>query len=234
MENDKAQNVLSRGSEYYCGSAGTKYFEWQNRNGAIGGKIEARKFRSYIKSMDCVLDFGCGAGHILHNLECARRVGVEINPVARAVAVKAGIECHDSIASIDDNFFDAVISNHALEHVEFPVAALRALRRKLKPSGFLILCVPIDDWRTQLHFDPDDVNHHLQTWTPQLLGNSLTEAGFLPSDFSIRLLNHAWFPGAPKVYGRLPDSLFDVLCNLFAVIARRRQLFAVAKKGSGS
>lgn len=98
MESDKTLSALSRGSEHYRGSAGTKYFEWQDRNGTIGGKIEARKFRPYIKSMDCVLDFGRGGGHILQNLDCARRVGVEINPAARAVATKAGIECHDSKA----------------------------------------------------------------------------------------------------------------------------------------
>src|SRR3954468_17667542 len=139
-------------SDHYKGAAGSRYFEWQNRNAGVTGKIEARKFLAYVKPTDAVLDFGCGGGHVLRNLNCARRIGVEINPAARKVAAEAGIECHDSIASIGDNSLDVVISNHALEHVVAPIFTLKALLSKLKPSGFLVLCVPLDDWRSQVSY----------------------------------------------------------------------------------
>jgi SAM-dependent methyltransferase len=234
MREEELQQAFLSESGHYKGSAGTKYFDWQNKNGAISGRIEARKFKAYVKPTDTVLDFGCGGGHVLRNLNCARRVGVEINPAARSAAAEGGIECHDSIAGLADGSFDVVISNHALEHVEFPIAILRALRSKLKSSGVLILCVPVDDWRTQIAYDRGDINHHLHTWTPQLLGNSLVEAGFAPDQFSIRLLSHAWFPGAARAYGKLPEFLFDMFCRMFAVGAKRRQLLAVARKRSES
>lgn len=230
MKHEQLSPSLLCGSDHYRGEAGSRYFDWQNKHGEVSGRIEARKFRAYVKPTDAVLDFGCGGGHLLRNLGCARLVGVEINPAARIIAAQGGVECHESIAGVEDNSFDVVISNHALEHVPFPISTLRALRDKLRPSGVLVLCVPVDDWRAQQKYDCQDVNHHLHTWTPQLLGNSLFEAGFTPEQFSVHLLTHAWFPGTPRIYGKFPEVVFDILCQMFAFVAKRRQILAVARK----
>ncbi len=79
-------------------------------------------------------------------------------------------------------------------------------------------------------YNPEDVNHHLHTWTPQLLGNSLLEAGFRSDQFSIQILSLALFPGTTVAYGKIPDSLFDKLCRAFAAWSKRRQLLAVAAR----
>jgi SAM-dependent methyltransferase len=44
---------------------------------------------------------------------------------------------------VADQAFDAQISVHVLEHIEDDTAALAELRRTLKPSGWLAVCVPI-------------------------------------------------------------------------------------------
>ena len=225
-------DLLIAGSSHYEGAAGSGYFDWQNKNAAGTAEIEVRKFRTFVKTTDKVLDFGCGGGHVLKNLDCGRRVGVEINPVARRFAQEAGIACFSILTEVEDNFFDVVISNHALEHVPFPIATLKALREKLVPSGLLLVCVPIDDWRRQRHYTRTDVNHHLHTWTPQLLGNSLVEAGFGSEDFSIKVYAHAWIPNTAVMYRRLPRAGFDFLCRIFAVLSKQRQLLVVAKRRS--
>jgi len=215
---------------HYQGPLGSKYFDWQNQKGNAVAQLEARKFSAYIKSTDVVLDFGCGGGQILLSLPCKARFGVEVNPAAREFARRQGIECHDSIAFFPDEFFDVVVSHHALEHVAFPIEALTALRNKLKAGGCLVLCVPIDDWRTQKRYCPDDVNHHLQTWTPQLLGNTLYEAGFKYEQISISILTSAWHPKFLALHTKVSIRLFDLCCRAFAVWTRRRQLLALARK----
>jgi SAM-dependent methyltransferase len=229
MKNVDPTVATDASSEHYRGSLGARYFEWQNRNAHTTGRIEARKFRSYIRSGDVVLDFGCGGGHVLDSLKCARRLGVEVNPAARAEAAKHGIECYESLLEVPDGSIDVAISNHALEHVIHPIGILKELRKKLKENGTLILCLPIDDWRIERHFDPNDINHHLHTWTSQLLGNSLREAGFQPEKFSISVLTHAWFPGTARVFDRVPERLFDLLCGFYSLLMKRRQLFAIVR-----
>jgi len=43
---------------------------------------------------------------------------------------------------VEDGFFDAIICNAVLEHVENPVEIIRELSRVLKSGGYLYLCIP--------------------------------------------------------------------------------------------
>ena len=217
-------------SARYLGSAGEEYFAWQRRSGDIGGRISARSFQQYINERDSVLDFGCGGGFLLKNIRCARRLGVEINPMASEIARKNGIECHASLSDLAGVQVDVAISNHALEHLPCPLQALSELRHILKPDGTLVLRLPIDDWRVQQKIKPDDINHHFYTWTPQLLFNCLLESGFDRSRINISVITHAWFPGALRAYQHsfIPEVVFDFGCLVFAALKKRRQLVAVA------
>jgi SAM-dependent methyltransferase len=219
-------------STHYLGTDGERYFNWQRAYGQFGGIANSKHFQPYIKEGDCVLDFGCGGGYLLSAIPCRRRIGIEINPAARAVAQGNGIECYADIAELPNTPVDVAISNHALEHVPAPIATLSALHRTIKPGGLLVMKLPIDDWRTQCKVDADDNNHHLYTWTPQLLFNCLTEAGFDKRGIQIRVHTHAWFPRAAQAYSRIPEGLFDILCRGYAALRRRRQLIAVAVKAS--
>jgi len=219
-------------SAHYLGSEGEFYFRWQQRSGDDGAIVNGRNFQKYISAQDCVLDFGCGGGFLSKNLSCGRRLGVEINPAARLVAKNNGIECFAELAELPDLLVDVAISNHALEHVPAPVEILAEIHRRIKPNGVLVLKLPIDDWRTQRNIKRDDINHHLYTWTPQLLFNCLKEAGFEKHRISISIYTHAWFPGAMTAYRFLPQFVFDIGCRLFSILKRRRQLLAIATKAS--
>lgn len=219
-----------RWSTHYLGTEGERYYSWQRVHGEGGGIIDARSFQKYIRGKDCVLDFGCGGGFLLKNLSCGRRLGVEINPHARLVAGRNGIECFAALSELPDLYVDVAVSNHALEHVPAPIEILAELHGRIRPGGALVLKLPIDDWRTQCKINPDDINHHLYAWTPQLLFNCLTEAGFDKSRISISVYTHAWFPAALKAYTVLPEFVFDIACRSYAVLKRRRQLIAIATK----
>jgi len=202
--------------------------------GVFGARINAHKFRHHIRPEDTVLDFGCGGGFLLKHLNCARRIGVEINPVAREHAVSLGVAGYAEVSEVPDQVADVIVSDHALEHVPFPIGALRELRTKLKRGGLLALVVPIDNWRHQKRYDPADQNHHLHTWTPQLLGNSLVEAGY--QIVSVRARIYAW-PGNWTVaaYGRLPLWMFNTLCFLYgSLTGKGGEVLALARPAGAS
>jgi SAM-dependent methyltransferase len=225
------QNVTYGASERYLEVQGEDYFTYQKAIAKSRGALLALKFERYIKATDCVLDFGCGGGYLLKALNCRQKIGVEINPAARSQALASGIECHSVLDAVAGGVADVVISNHALEHVPFPIEALRQIRHKLRPGGLLVLCVPADDWRTQKRYDPNDVNHHLHTWTPLLLGHTLSEAGFPVKANNISVLTHAWPPHVDALWKHLPRAAFDMICSVFAVVKNRRQLLAVVVNG---
>ncbi|MFN0313863.1 MAG: class I SAM-dependent methyltransferase [Burkholderiales bacterium] len=216
-------------SDHYLGEKGASYFAWQGGGGLFGGRINAHKFADLVRPDSTVLDFGCGGGFLLKNLHCHRRLGVEINPAARQHAATLGIECYATTHDVPDGIVDLVITDHALEHVPYPIGALEDLRKKIKPGGRLALCVPINNWREDRIYNPEDQNHHLHTWTPQLMGNTLAEAGFVVDSVYARIF--AW-PGRWTVacYGRLPYSWFKAICFTYGWFTGKGwEILAVAR-----
>jgi SAM-dependent methyltransferase len=213
-----------RVASHYQGEAGQAYHEYQRWAWTMF-RLEEWKFRGHIKPSDVVLDFGCGEGGLLANLPAAERLGVEVNPEASDVAASRGLRMYRSTDEVDEDSVDVVISHHALEHTLSPYAELASLRRVLRPSGRLLLWLPIDDWRGQRAPDSQDPNHHLYTWTPLLLGNLLREAGFTVVE--CRVVTHAW-PPLPQLAIRLPEPAFHAVARLTSMRKRHRQIMALA------
>lgn len=71
------------------------YNNYQREIGEFGGKANIFKFKKYISTNDSVLDFGCGGGFLLNNLDYKYKVGIEINPITRRKYCKShfGIDC---------------------------------------------------------------------------------------------------------------------------------------------
>lgn len=214
-------------SGHYQGEAGSRYFAYQNSLSHIGGQIDARKFTELVLPQHKVLDFGCGGGWILGHIDCKQRVGVEINSHAHASCESNGIKVYKDASLVEERDFDRIITHHCLEHVPHPVQALKSLCKLLGKDGRVIIVLPLDDWRVQRNYQGRDINHHLHTWTPRLLANTLIEAGFEVEQ--IKVLTHAWFPGWHKLFGKLPDFAFDALCTFWGAVMKRRQLLAVAR-----
>jgi SAM-dependent methyltransferase len=100
-----------------------------------------------------VLDYGCGSGQII---EEGRKAGLEIYGAeafyeggnTRAEIEKQGWlgtvvrEIENGIIAFKNNFFDLVISNQVLEHVEDLDAVLYEIHRVLKPGGAFLCMFP--------------------------------------------------------------------------------------------
>ncbi|MBV9357610.1 MAG: class I SAM-dependent methyltransferase [Chloroflexi bacterium] len=174
-----------------------------------------------------MLDFACGSGQLLSLLRAGRKVGVEINQAAVAAGRQRGLEIYGRIEDVPPGSVDVVISNHGLEHTLEPHRMLTELRRLTRPGGRLVLYLPVDSWWRERSYDPHDVNHHLYTWTPLLLGNLLTDAGWQVQ--RAQLFFHLWPPHhVHKLLRGVPIRVAMLSCRLTSILRLNPQIHAVA------
>jgi SAM-dependent methyltransferase len=205
------------------------YFDWQSSIGQFGGWANQTKFVQFIGGNSDVLDFGCGGGFLLSGLTCRRKIGVEINPSAAEAARNKGIEVFSSVADVPDDCVDVIISNHALEHTLHPLEELKLLRRKLRDGGKIVFVVPCES--ISYGYKPNDVNHHLYSWSPMCLGNLFTEAGFAVVES--RPYIEKWPPKYRTIARLGGRRLFEIACRIYGRIERSWfQVRVIAEKAA--
>lgn len=129
-----------------------------------------------------ILDFGCGFGQFL---EMCRLFGLDAHGVDRSHARRsgAGTEVHVELADAP-GAFDAISMFEVLEHLDDPMAAVLALKRRLNPGGLMIVEVPdttgvsgIRDLGSYRRIHPLD---HINAFTPASLVAFMARARFRP------------------------------------------------------
>jgi len=204
-----------------------KYFAYQSAMGEFGGLAENIKFARYIKPNDTVLDFGCGGGYVLRNLNCAKKIGVEPNLAAHEICKKNGVEIFTNSEQVLDNSVDIIISNHCLEHCLRPFDEIKFLRNKLKENGKIIFYVPCES--SSCKYKPNDKDQHIYTWAPLNLGNLFAAAGFIVEE--VTLFKHKWPPKYKFIVKFLGWNIFHILAKFYARINRSYvQVKLVARK----
>jgi SAM-dependent methyltransferase len=203
------------------------YFDWQAPLGEFGGWANLSKFWDHIKETDEVLDFGCGGGFLLKNIKCRKRFGIEVNPSAAESALRNGAEVFGDAKNVPDNYVDVIVSNNALEHTLQPLEELKRLHNKLRPGGKIIFVVPCES--ISYAYAPNDVNHHLFSWSPMCLGNLFTEAGF--SLIESKAYIHKWPPHYKRIARLGGRAGFDLACRVWGRLDRKRfQVRAIAER----
>jgi SAM-dependent methyltransferase len=195
---------------------GEEYFSWQSEIGRFGGWANLSKFEKFVSPETKVLDFGCGGGYLLGNLACKEKLGIEINPVARAAAKRNGISAVPSASEVEDAWADLIISNHALEHCQFPLRELQELSREVVPGGTIVFFVPCESIRYR-RVD-EDPNHHLYSWSPMSAANLFAEAGFRVHESKAYL--HVWPPSSiPRLMRSVGGRpLFEFGCRIYGML----------------
>ncbi|MCL2705357.1 MAG: class I SAM-dependent methyltransferase [Spirochaetaceae bacterium] len=204
----------------------SKYFAWQKAIGEFGGWANKTKFAAFISKEDVVLDFGCGGGYLLKNIDCKKKIGVEINSSAHETARENGLEIYQFLDNVPDNYVDKIISNNALEHTHHPLEELKKLQTKLRNSGKIIFIVPCEN--ISYKYKPEDVNQHLYSWSPMCIGNLFTLAGF--SVIEVKPYIHKWPPHYMKI-AKLGRKIFNFVCKIYGQYERTWfQIRIVAEK----
>ncbi|MDB4970569.1 MAG: Methylase involved in ubiquinone/menaquinone biosynthesis [Myxococcales bacterium] len=166
-----------------------------------------------------ILDVGCGSGYKLAYLQ--RHAGWETHGVdfnAQAVdnARARGADVHLTTGDrlpFPDDYFDAAMSWHSLEHHYSPRATMNEVLRVLRPGGYGIFAVPSGDslglriFRS--YWGPLEAPRHLYHFSKETLTRLLSDAGlrvekvfhdfsfyglFLDEEIfdSLEYLAHAW------------------------------------------
>lgn len=94
-----------------------------------------------------VLEIGSSTGLMLQILKKLgwQVLGIEISPKAAEFAKKRGVPTimtHFETTKLTEEYFDIIILNHTLEHLENPVKVLGKVNTVLKDGGVLFIDVP--------------------------------------------------------------------------------------------
>ncbi len=166
-----------------------------------------------------VLDAGCGSGKTLHALKRDRpdlHVSA-LDQLDTSAKLPEGIDFQ--VASVEElgrlfpeNEFDAIICQHVIEHLLFPMALMEGCKKILKPDALLYVETP--NWsRTLLPFYP-----RLWFWTDYTHVRPFSKATFrrLFPDFgfeiiTMRLFSSSSFTSLKSIVGPLiPDMLYVI------------------------
>jgi SAM-dependent methyltransferase len=128
-----------------------------------------------------ILEVGCGTGH---NLAMLNKFGTveasELDPSARALSSRRlGRDVKEAklpdLSMFERNAYDLVALLDVLEHVPDDLASLKAIGKRLKPGGALLLTVPANPWMWSAH---DTAHHHFRRYTKKQLASLFAQAGF--------------------------------------------------------
>lgn len=196
---------------------------------AIWKVLCADFFQRYIDADDVVADFGAGYCEFINNINCGRKIAVDINPDVRRFAapgVQIINEACTSITQLDAGSADVVFMSNFLEHLPGKAEVLETLReshRILRADGRIIILQP------NIRFLPGEYWDFFDHHTP-LTDRSLVEgvklAGFTPVRVIPRFLPYttrSWLPQSPflvRLYLHFPP-IWRVLGKQAVVIARK-------------
>jgi SAM-dependent methyltransferase len=127
------------------------------------------------------LDLGAGSGGNTSLLSAAgyHAVALEHHPVAAGFAHARGLDVIRGDAHqlpFAESSLDIVLACDVLEHLQDDAAAVREIRRVLRPGGWLVGTVPADPRLWSAH---DVALHHVRRYTSTTLTSLLSDQGLV-------------------------------------------------------
>lgn len=184
-----------------------------------------------------VLEVGCGLGNFRSNLLLKHEYwGVEQNPEAAAsaeqkldkVILGAYDETHEQLPN---NYFDLIICNDVIEHMEHHIEFLLKIRDKLSDDGSLVISIPnvrlisnlnqilfAKDWK---YIDAGILDRtHLRFFTKKSLIRVLNETGWHIDE--IKGINrHGSRDGGPRlILSYIAQLIYGFDCAYWQFAAR--------------
>ena len=200
--------------------------EERNRD-ALWAVLVRDFLQAYVPEGSTVLDFGAGSGNFLRHVRAARRIAVEREEFTPPEGCEKIVSRDGTLAGVADASVDRAMASNVFEHLAGPealLAALRELRRVLRPEGRLLILGP--NWRYAYREYFDFLDHRLAL-SHASLAEALAMAGFEAELIRPRFLpyttkgSRAARPGLLALYLRLP-FLHWLFGKQMFVVARPR------------
>jgi SAM-dependent methyltransferase len=192
-------------------------------------KILASFFSQYIKSDATVLDLGCGYGGLINNVDCRKKLAMDLNPGVRG-HLNPDVTFIEQDSSekwnIEEGTLDVVFSSNFFEHIRSKQdlsATIAEAARCMRPGGRLIAIGPNIRFVGNRYWDFWD--HHLPLTEASL--TELVEIHHLQVERAVdrflpySMVNQRQAPSAlVSLYLRLP-LLWKVFGKQFLVVATK-------------
>jgi len=132
-------------------------------------------------SVERILDYGCGTGELLNNLNIiypSKEIyGADISELAIDYCSSRGLDTviNLNIDEPKENYYDLVMCLDVIEHISDDVEFLCKMHKLLRSGGKLLITVPAYDilWSGE-----DYVSKHFRRYTRKILKNKINNAGF--------------------------------------------------------
>lgn len=130
-----------------------------------------------------ILDVGAGGGDKLLALRrCGFRRLVGVDPfIPQPLEYEGGVRILKGDLTSVEGTFDFIMLHHVLEHMPDPGGALRAVRARLQPGGWVLIRTPVAGCHAWRRYGPNwvqlDAPRHLVVQSRQSLGRLAAAAG---------------------------------------------------------
>lgn len=189
-------------SEYYK----NRFSSQEEKNKNLMWKVLCKFYlQKFVRNSDTVLDLGAGYCEFINNIECKKKIAVDINPDVKKYANKNVKIINKGVFDISkkmNNSVDVVFVSNFLEHLNTKdevVDILNRVNKLLKSGGKIILLQPNIDLVKESYWDFIDHKVALNT-------KSIKEALEI-SNFKIVLFIKRFLPYTTK-NRRIPMLIF--------------------------
>lgn len=109
------------------------------------------RLKKIIGAGNCVVDLGCGSGHLLSDLSGSFEKRIDLDVSRRRLEEMAGGKTEgwdfreadpNGVFPLQDASADVVIANQVIEHIIDPVKFCQEIHRVLKPEGRCVITTP--------------------------------------------------------------------------------------------
>lgn len=191
-----------------------------------------------------ILDIGCGTGEIIDYFKTDNTVyAVDmLNQIKKGIKIKNFNIVDSAVLPFKNNYFDVIISNHVVEHIEDQDTHMREIFRCLKPGSICYYATPNKNYFLEphhripfIHYFGQNIFHKILKWlnlyeediyllSHKNMKSSFHKHKFKYYEYTAKVIkNPDYFNLKSRVFKNIPLPILNVLqviipTNIFIIM----------------